>query len=187
MPDRSSAAIPTAAMSQHGFVASLNGVHDERRRRAGVEHRSACRPRMPATIRSRSRSTSSHGTLTLGTESGVTEVGLGTADVTLTGSQSAIDAALAAGLTYTPTLNYHYADVLAVERRRQGPQRLWRGSNHDAGCRHRHHAGRHDRCRHHHCFRASSADTDRVRGQQRHSRLGRSVRASPEKLPEYWH
>ena len=44
----------------------------------------------------------------------MTEVGLGTADVTLTGSQSAIDTALAAGLTYTPTLDYHYADVLAV-------------------------------------------------------------------------
>jgi hypothetical protein len=56
----------------------------------------------------------SHGALTLGTESGLTEVGLGTADVTLTGSQAAIDTALAAGLTYTPTLGYQYTDVLAV-------------------------------------------------------------------------
>ena len=97
----------------HGFVASLNGETTNEDaalvlNSLSVSAADAGNNPIQVTL------DVSHGTLTLSTESGVTEVGLGTADVTLTGSQSAIDTALAAGLTYTPTLDYHYADVLAV-------------------------------------------------------------------------
>ena len=49
----------------------------------------------------------------------MTVTGLGTADLTLNGSQAEIDTALA-GLTYTPTLDYHYADVMAVSVNDEG-------------------------------------------------------------------
>ncbi len=104
---------------QHGFVASLNGV-------STLEN-------SPLTLTSLSVSDTaagsnpiqvtldvSHGTLTLGTEAGVTEVGLGTGDVTLTGTQTAIDAALASGLTYTPASNFTFTDVLTITANDQG-------------------------------------------------------------------
>jgi probable HAF family extracellular repeat protein len=98
---------------EHGFVASLNGEttnEDVALMLNSISVAAADAGSNPIQV----TLDVSHGALTLGTESGVTEVGLGTADVTLTGSQSAIDTALAAGLTYTPTLGYQYADVLAV-------------------------------------------------------------------------
>ncbi len=97
----------------HGFVASLNGVTTNEDVALNLTSLSVS----AADAGSNSIQVTlavSHGALTLGAEAGVTETGLGTADVTLTGSQSAIDAALANGVTYAPTLNYHFADVLAV-------------------------------------------------------------------------
>ena len=55
-----------------------------------------------------------HGTLTLGDTTNLTINGQGTDALTLTGTQAAIDAALANGLTYAPTLNSQFADVLTI-------------------------------------------------------------------------
>jgi hypothetical protein len=55
----------------------------------------------------------SHGTLTLGSVAGLIVSGNGTASVRLSGSQYALNAALA-GLLYRGTLNYSGPDALAV-------------------------------------------------------------------------
>jgi hypothetical protein len=54
-----------------------------------------------------------HGTLTLATTSGLTVVGNGSGSVSLTGTVSAINAALD-GLKYTPTADYNGVDMLSV-------------------------------------------------------------------------
>jgi autotransporter-associated beta strand protein len=55
----------------------------------------------------------SHGTLTLGTVAGLTVGGNGTSSVSLSGSQAALNAALA-GLLYLPDHNYSGPDALAL-------------------------------------------------------------------------
>jgi Ca2+-binding RTX toxin-like protein len=57
-----------------------------------------------------------HGTLTIAPSGGVGLAGNGTASVTLSGTQSDIDTALAAvnGVTYAPAANYHGADSLTM-------------------------------------------------------------------------
>jgi hypothetical protein len=62
----------------------------------------------------------SHGTLTLGDTANLTVSGEGTDALSLTGTQSAIDAALANGLIYTPTLNSEFVDVLTITANDQG-------------------------------------------------------------------
>ena len=59
----------------------------------------------------------SHGTITVGTTSGVTIGGNGTGTVTLTGTAAAIDAALttSANANYTGNLNYYGPDSLSVQ------------------------------------------------------------------------
>ena len=104
---------------QHGFVASLNGV-------ATLEN-------TPLTLSNLSVSDAGagsnpilltlaveHGTLTLGSTANLTVSGLGTDDVSLTGTQTAIDAALSSGLTYTPAANFEFADVLVTTANDQG-------------------------------------------------------------------
>ena len=97
----------------HGFVASLNNV--------------TTAENTPLTLTSLSVSDAftgansitvtlavGHGILTLGNTSGLTTSGLGSSSVSLTGSVSAIDAALASGLTYTPTTNFVFTDTLSI-------------------------------------------------------------------------
>ncbi len=97
----------------HGFVASLNNV--------------TTAENTPLTLTSLSVSDAftgansitvtlavGHGILTLGNTSGLTTSGLGSSSVSLTGSVSAIDAALASGLTYTPTTNFVFTDALSI-------------------------------------------------------------------------
>ena len=57
----------------------------------------------------------SHGALTLGSTAGLSsETGLGTGAVTLAGTEAEIDAALASGLSYTPTAGFVGGDALTV-------------------------------------------------------------------------
>jgi probable HAF family extracellular repeat protein len=98
---------------EHGFVASLNGVttnEDAALTLSSLNVSAADAGSNPIEV----TLAVGDGVLSLGTEAGVTETAVGTDDVTLNGAQSAIDAALAAGLTYTPTLDYHFADVLVI-------------------------------------------------------------------------
>jgi VCBS repeat-containing protein len=61
-----------------------------------------------------------HGVLALGSTAGLSASGLNSAAVTLTGTQSAINAALASGLTYTPAANYSGGDTLSITANDQG-------------------------------------------------------------------
>jgi hypothetical protein len=61
-----------------------------------------------------------HGVLALGSTAGLSASGLNSAAVTLTGTQSAINAALASGLTYTPAANYNGDDTLSITANDQG-------------------------------------------------------------------
>ncbi|HYC49361.1 MAG TPA: tandem-95 repeat protein [Burkholderiales bacterium] len=61
-----------------------------------------------------------HGALDLVDGAGVTVGGAGTGILTLSGSQAAINTALAAGLVYSPDADYHGGDTLTVHASDQG-------------------------------------------------------------------
>ena len=57
-----------------------------------------------------------HGTLTVAVVGGISFTGSnGTASFTISGTLAAINSALAAGLTYAPTANYHGPDAISVQ------------------------------------------------------------------------
>jgi len=63
--------------------------------------------------------TVAHGTLTLGSTTGLTVTGNNTASVTLTGTLPNLNAALS-GLSYTPALHFHSGDTLSLTTNDQG-------------------------------------------------------------------
>jgi len=104
---------------EHGFVASLNGVSTAEDRALTLTSLSvsdAGSGSNPILV----TLDAGHGTLTLSDVSGLSVGGQGTDDLSLTGTASAIAAALAAGVIYAPTLGYAYADVLALTANDQG-------------------------------------------------------------------
>jgi len=97
----------------HGFAASLNGVATQEDRALvlttlSVSDAAAGTNPIEVTL------DAAHGALTLSDTTNLTVNGQGSDALTLTGTQAAIDAALADGLTYTPTLNSAFADVLTI-------------------------------------------------------------------------
>jgi VCBS repeat-containing protein len=103
----------------HGFVASMNGTtaEDTPFTIAGisVSDVDAGTDALSMTL------TVAHGALTLASTTGLSNVtGAGTGTLSFQGSQAAINAVLASGVTYTPSANYHGDDTLAVTASDQG-------------------------------------------------------------------
>ncbi len=101
----------------HGFVASLNGVSTPEDQALTLKTLSVSDPNA-GTNNIEVTLDVAHGTLALApadlTVDGLTVNGQGSDALVLTGTQTAINAALADGLTYTPTLNSQFADVLKI-------------------------------------------------------------------------
>ncbi len=84
----------------------------------------------------------SHGTIALENSSGLSVVDPGTGSVELFGSQAAIDAALAHGVVYDPTLGYVGSDTLSVTANDQGHNASNSAHVLDPGHQHLHCPGR---------------------------------------------
>jgi autotransporter-associated beta strand protein len=97
----------------HAFTASLNGIstnedHALTLTTLSVSDVNAGSNPISVTINA------GHGDLTLNSTTNLTVSGQGTDALTFSGSTAAIDAALADGLVYTPTLGFDFTDALAV-------------------------------------------------------------------------
>ncbi len=103
----------------HGFAASLNGVSTPEDRALTLTTLSVSDP-AAGTNPIQVTLDAAHGTLTLGDTTNLTFSGQGTDSLILTGTQAAINAALANGLIYAPTLNSQLADVLKITASDQG-------------------------------------------------------------------
>ena len=124
---------------EHGFVASLNGVSTAEDRALTLTSLSvsdAGSGSNPILV----TLDAGHGTLTLSDVSGLSVSGQGGDDLSLTGTASAIAAALAAGVIYAPKLGDAYADVLTLTANDQGHNAASTPLSTTPGRRHRDHA-----------------------------------------------
>jgi probable HAF family extracellular repeat protein len=97
----------------HGFVASLNGVStpvDQALTLTSLSVSDAVAGTNPIEV----TLGASHGILTVSDTANLTVSGEGTGSLSLTGTQTDIDAALANGLIYTPALNAQFVDALTM-------------------------------------------------------------------------